>query len=188
MILPAPIAPPGPQPGVGPEPEPTPSPQPQPQPQPGEDEDEDDGESGPFPIEWPALLPFNGIDGTPIIFIGRPLRRWPNPRLGAAGEQYRVRETIIKPDPVTYPGGSTVWEAHHVQPMALDGQDIFPNVVPQRKAFHQSEHSRLQDQPHLAGRVWRSPTGPVVLTRFLWGRFRVPGHPHGTPYYVRGIK
>ena len=186
MILPAPIAPPGPQPGTGPEPEPTPGPQPQPQPQP--DEDEDEGGSGPFPIDWPALLPFNGITGTPIIFIGRNLRRWPNPRLGSAGEQYRVRERIIKPDPVTYPGGSAVWEAHHVQPMALDGQDIFPNVVPQRKANHQSEHSRLQDQPHLAGRVWRSPTGPVVLTRFLWGRFSVPGHPHGTPYYVRGIK
>lgn len=100
----------------------------------------------------------------------------------------RVRRDIIQADPVNYPGGSAVYEAHHVQPMALDGFDVFPNVTPQMRTMHQSEHSRLQDQPQLQGRIWRSPTGPRVLTRFLWGRFRVPGHPFGVPYYVRGYK
>ncbi len=185
---PAPAPTPGPAPGPDPDPGLSPHPQPQPQPQPDPDEEEEEEEVGPFPIDWPSGLPSNGLNGTPIIFIGRTLRRWPNPRLGNAGEQVRVRRDIIQADPVNYPGGSSVYEAHHVQPMALDGLDLFPNVVPQMRTAHQSEHSRLQDQPHLQGRIWRSPTGPRVLTRFLWGRFGVPGHPLGVPYYVRAYK
>ena len=184
--LPEPTPQPVPEPGPGPLPVPVPLPQPQPQPQPEPDEDED--QTGPFPIDWPQALPSQGLNATPIIYVGRTLRRWSNPRLGSAGEQVRVRRDVIQANPALYPGGSSNWEAHHVQPMALDGQDVFPNVAPQLRLLHQSQHYRLQNQPHLIGRIWQSPAGPRPLTGHLWGGFWGPGDPLGVPYYVRAYK
>jgi hypothetical protein len=144
---------------------------------------------GPFPIYWPSLLPLRGLDHSIIIHVGAQTIRQSNPRGTsiATSEQIRVRQNIIRADPVNYPAGK--YEAHHVMPMFLNGLDVFPNVVPWEKANHQTEHWRLQHQPQLSGRVWRQPNGtPIVLGPYLYSFFGVPGHPLGTPYYVSGFK
>lgn len=140
---------------------------------------------GPFDIEWPILLPKTGYFGTNWIAVGTQTQRSRNPRL-ASGQQRLIRETVIRVNPTLYPSH----EAHHVLPLALGGVDTLnvDNVSPQDRSDHQREHSRLQDQPQLAGKVWQSPSGPVTLTRFLWGRFSTPGHPMDTPYRVSGFK
>ncbi len=53
---------------------------------------------------------------------------------------------------------------------------------------HQSQHYRLQNQPHLIGRIWQSPAEPRPLTGHLWGGFWGPGDSLGVPYYVRAYK
>jgi hypothetical protein len=147
--------------------------------------------TGPFPIYWPgdgtgtSGLPTRGLDGKSIIFIGAKLtRRYPpNARL-PGGEQSRVKRTIIDPDPKL----KGTYQAHHVMPLALNGFDVYPNVVPWPQARHQSEHARLSDQPQLDGQVWLSPT-PITLSRYLFGLFGfIAPHPDGVPYRVAGYK
>lgn len=144
--------------------------------------------SGPFPIFWPSLLPLVGLNGVPIVSIGTTTIRWNNPRGTSVttSEQIRVRRHVIAANPATYPPGTH--EAHHVMPLSFNGLDVFPNVVPWPHAQHQSQHWRLQHQPQLAGRVWQSPAGPVVLGPYVYGFFGVAGHPMGTPYVVAGFK
>lgn len=163
------------------------APAPTPAPAPAPDPSGNTASSGPFPIYWPLLLPHDGRDGSRIVSIGVQTIRRSNLRgtSAATSEQIRVREQVIRPDPLL----RGTHEAHHVMPMFLNGLDRFPNVVPWPQANHQSQHWRLQHQPQLAGAVWRSPSGALVpLGPYLYTFFGTPGHPDGTPYVVAGFK